>query len=121
MTNLQLAKLRQEVRALKARRNILEHVAMQHNQLMAAYLLGRRLRPKAPIAHYLSVPTPQGSRHLYVRKSAVEGVRRQTDAWREFSQAMAEWVRINKKIETVLRQIGSGRCRKIELKAKRAR
>jgi len=121
MTNLQLAKLRQEVRALKARRNILEHVAMQHNQLMAAYLLGRRLRPKAPIAHYLSVPTPQGSRHLYVRKSAVEGVRRQTDAWREFSQAMAEWVRINKKIEAVLRQIGSGRCRKIELKAKRAR
>ena len=121
MTSLQLAKLRQEVRALKARRSILEHVAMQHNQLMAAYLLERRLRPKAPIAHYLSVPTPQGSRHLYVRKAAVEGVRRQTDAWRQFSRAMAEWVRINKRIEGVLRQLGSGRCRKIELKARKAR
>jgi hypothetical protein len=121
MTNLQLAKLRQEVRTLKARRNVLEHIAMQHNQLMAAYLLERRLRPKAPIAHYLSVPTPQGSRHLYVRKASVEEVRRQTDAWREFSQAMAEWVRINKKIEGVLRQIGSGRCLKIELKARKAR
>ena len=106
---------------MKARRNVLEHVAMQHNHLMAAYLLERRLRPKAPVAHYLSVPTPQGSRHLYVRKSAVEGVRRQTDAWREFSRAMAEWVRINKKIEGVLRQLGSGRCRKIKLKARKAR
>lgn len=121
MTNLQLAQLRQEVRALKARRNVLEHVAMQNNRLMAAYLLERRLRPKAPPAHYLSVPTPQGSRHLYVRKSAVEVVRRQTDAWREFSQGMAEWVRINKKIERTLRQIGSGRCRKIELRARKAR
>lgn len=121
MTNLRLAKLRQEVRTMKAHRNVLEHVAMQHNQLMAAYLLERRLRPKAPVAHYLSVPTPQGSRHLYVRKSAVEGVRRQTDAWREFSQAMAEWVRINKKIEGALRQLGSGRCRKIELRARKTR
>lgn len=121
MTNLRLAKLRQEVRALKARRNVLEHIAMQNNQLMAAYLLERRQRPKSPIAHYLSVPTPQGSRHLYVRKAAVEAVRRQTDAWRGFSQAMAEWVRVNKKIEFLLRQIGSGRCRKIELRARKAR
>ncbi|MBI4249008.1 MAG: hypothetical protein HY611_05850 [Elusimicrobia bacterium] len=121
MTRLKIAKHRQEVRALKARRGVLEHIAMQHNEMMAAYLLERRLRPKAPAAHYLSVPTPQGSRHLYVRKAVVEAVRRQTDAWREFSQAMAEWVRINKKIEAALRQIGSGRCRKIELKARKVR
>lgn len=121
MTNLRLAKLRQEVRALKARRNVLEHIAMQNNQLMAAYLLERRQRPKAAAAHYLSVPTPQGSRHLYVRKSVVEGVRRQTDAWREFSQAMSEWVRVTKNIEILLRRIGSGRCRKIELRARKTR
>lgn len=121
MTKLQLAKLRQEVRTLKARRNILEHIAMKHNQLMAAYLLERRLRPGAPVAHYVSVPTPQGSRHLYIRKASVEKVRRQTDAWREFSHGMSEWVRINKKIESALRQIGGGRCRKIELKPRKAR
>ena len=121
MTKMQLAKLRQEVRTLKARRNILEHIAMQHNQLMAAYLLERRLRPRAPVAHYVSVPTPQGSRHLYIRKAEVETVRRETDAWREFSHGMAEWVRINRKIEGALRQIGSGRCRKIALKARKAR
>jgi len=121
MTNLQLAKLRQEIRILKLRRNVLEHVAMQNNQMMAAYLLERRLRPNGPPAHYISVPTPQGSRHLYVRKAAVEGVRRQTDAWREFGRAMAEWARIDKKIERLLRQVGAGRCRKIELKPKKAR
>ena len=121
MTNLKLAKLRQEVRALKARRNVLEHLAMQHNQLMAAYLLERRLRPGAPTAYYASVPTQHGSRHLYIRKAAVEEVRRQTDAWREFSRGMAEWVRTNQKIESLLRQIGKGRCRKIELSAKKAR
>jgi hypothetical protein len=121
MTKLRLAKLRQQVRTLKARRNVLEHIAMQHNELMAAYLLERRLRPRAPIAHYVSVPTPHGSRHLYIRKAAVEQVRRQTDAWREFGQAMAEWVRINKEIERMLRRIGSGRCRKIELKARDGR
>lgn len=121
MTKLQLAKLRQEVGRLKARRNVLEHIAVGHKQLMAAYLLERRLRPGAPVAHYVSVPTRQGSRHLYVRKAAVEEVRRQTDAWREFSHGMAEWVRINKKIEVLLRQLGSGRCRKIELKARKSR
>ena len=121
MIRLQLAKLRQEVRTLKTRRNVLEHVAMQNNQLLAACLLERHLRPKAPVAYYLSVPTPEGSRHLYVRKAAVEVVRRQTDAWRQFNQAMVEWVRINNKIEGTLRQLGSGRCRKIELKPRKSR
>ena len=121
MTKLRLAKLRQDVRSLKARRNVLEHRAMQHNPMMAAYLLERRLRPGAPAAYYASVPTPQGNRHLYIRKAAVEEVRRQTDAWREFGQGMAEWVRANKEIESLLRQIGKGRCRKIQLSAKKAR
>ena len=120
MTRLQLAKLRQKARALKARRNVLEHLAMQHNTMMAAYLLERRLRPGAPIAYYLSVPTPHGSRHLYVRKTAVDEIRRQTDAWREFGHGMAEWVRANREIEGLLRQIGKGRCRKIELSEKKA-
>lgn len=121
MTTLQLAKLRQKVRSLKARRNVLEHIAMQHNAMLAAYLLERRLRKGAPIAYYLSVPTPQGSRHLYVRKAMAEVTRRQTEAWREFGQGMAQWVRINKEIESILRQIGKGRCREIRLGARKAR
>ena len=119
MTRLQLASLRQKVRSLKARRNVLEHRAMQHSEMMAAYFLERRQRKGGPVAHYLSVPTPQGSRHLYVRKAVAEVARSQTSAWREFSQGMAEWVRLNGQIERLLREIGKGRCRKIELKARK--
>ena len=121
MTALQLAKLRQKVHSLKARRNVLEHLAMQHNAMLGAYFLERRLRKGAPVAYYLSVPTPQGSRHLYVRKAMAEVTRRQTGAWREFGQGMAEWVRVNREIERLLRQIGKGRCREIKLSAKKAR
>ncbi|MBI4347310.1 MAG: hypothetical protein HY553_10675 [Elusimicrobia bacterium] len=119
MTKLQLATLRQRVRDLKGRRGTLERVAMQHPPMLAAYLLERRLRPGAPPAHYLSIPHPKSSRHRYVRKAQVEQIRRQTDAWREFSQAMAEWVRVNGEIERLLRRIGKGRCREIDLTPRR--
>lgn len=111
MTKLQLARLRQRIRDLKARRNTLENVAQQHQAMVAASLIERRFRPGAPPAHYLSIPGPHNSRHRYVRKQELEFVRRHAEAWREFSQTMAEWARINEEIERLLRRIGKGRCR----------
>lgn len=88
--------------------------------MLKASLLERRFRKNAPAAYYLSIPNQAGtSRHRYVRKADVETIRRQTDAWKEFSQAMAEWVRGNKEVERLLRQIGDGRCVKIDLGGKR--
>lgn len=113
MTRLQLARLRQRVRELKARRTTLEYAAMEPHPMIAASLLERRFRPGAPPAYYLSIPSLKTSRHLYVRKAHVEMVRRQAGAWREFSQALAEWVRVNRDIEGHLRRIGKGRCRDI--------
>lgn len=115
MTKLQLAKLRQKVRLLRGRRSSLERLAMGFVPMLAASLLERHFRPNGPPAYYLSIPHPKSSRHRYVRKSQVDQVRRQTAAWREFSHAMAEWVRVNGQIERLLRQIGKGRCRKIDL------
>ncbi len=84
--------------------------------MLQASLLERRFRKNAPPAYYLSIPNAGGtSRHRYVRKADVETVRRQTDAWREFSGAMAEWVRVNNEVERLLRRIGEGRCVKINL------
>lgn len=114
MTKLQLARLRQQIRELKARRTALEYVAMQPHMMLAASLLERRFRPGAPPAYYLSIPTPGASRHRYVRKDEVEAIRRQTDAWREFSRAMAEWVQVDRQIERLLRELGKGRCRKTQ-------
>ena len=113
MTRLQLARLRQRVRELKARRTALEYAAQKPHPMIAASLLERRFRPGAPPAYYLSIPSPKTSRHLYVRKAHVEMTRRQAGAWREFSRALAEWVRVNREIESHLRRIGRGRCRDI--------
>lgn len=88
---------------------------MRPHVMVAASLLERHFRPGAPAAYYLSIPSPQTSRHRYVRKADIDLMRRQTGAWREFSQAMAEWVRVNAEIERLLRAIARGRCRKIEL------
>jgi hypothetical protein len=120
MTKLQLAALRQKIRLLTGRRFSLERTAMGFVPMLQASLLERRFRKNAPAAYYLSIPNPAGtSRHRYVRKADVEIIRRQTDAWREFSRAMADWVKVNGEVERLLRRIGEGRCRKIDLGGER--
>jgi len=112
--------MRQKIRLLTGRRFSLERTAMGFVPMLQASLLERRFRKNGPAAYYLSIPNPAGtSRHRYVRKADVEAVRRQTEAWREFSQAMAEWVRVNVEVERLLRRIGAGRCLKIDLGGER--
>ena len=115
MTKLQLAKTRQRVRALKARRNVLEHVAMAHHPMVAASFIERRFKT-GQTAYFLSIPTPQNSWHSYVRKADVDHYRGRAAAWREYVNAMAEWVRTNKAIEQQLRRLGRGRCEKLEIR-----
>ena len=120
MSKNQLTVLRQKIRLFSGRRFSLERTAMGFIPMLAASLLERRFRKNAPVAHYLSIPNPGGtSRHRYVRKADVDIIRRQTEAWREFSQAMAEWVRVNREVERLLRRIGEGRCVKIALGGRR--
>jgi len=120
MTKDQIAALRQKIRLLTGRRFSLERTAMGFVPMLQASLLERRFRKNGPAAYYLSIPNAGGtSRHRYVRKADVEAVRRQTEAWREFSQAMAEWVRVNVEVERLLRRIGAGRCLKTGLGGER--
>jgi hypothetical protein len=51
-----------------------------------------------------------------VRKAEVDYFRRRAAAWREYVNAMAEWVRTNKEIEQLLRILGKGRCEKLEIR-----
>lgn len=117
MTKLQLAKLRQEVRHLKGRRSALERIAMSFVPMVAASFYERRFRPGGAVAYYLSIPTPENKPwHRYVRKDEADYFRRHTAHWREYINAMAEWVQVNREIERRLRALGSGRCEKLEIR-----
>jgi hypothetical protein len=120
MTKLRLAKLRQEVRLLRGRRATLERVAMSFVPMVAASLYERRFRPNGAPAYYLSIPTQHNSWQRYVRKNELDYFRRRAEHWREFVNAMAEWVRVNKEIEKRLRAIGLGRCEKLQIRRQRS-
>ena len=78
--------------------------------MVPASLLARRLRPRAPVAYYLSASIQGQSRHRYVRRGEVDYYRQRAQAWQNFQKAMAAWVKVNKEIEKELRQIGRLRC-----------
>lgn len=116
MTKLQLAKIRQKFRDLKARRTALEYIALAPHPMVQGSIIPRRFRKGQAIAYYLGIPTPRGSWHRYIRKDELDHFRRRTDHWREYARAMAEWVRLNKEIEPLLRQLGKGRCETVEIR-----
>ncbi len=89
---------------------------MGHHPMVAASFIKRIFRQTGQTAYFLSIPTPQNSWHRYVRKDEVDYFRRRAGAWSEFVNAMAEWVRLNKEIERLLRRLGKGRCEKLEIR-----
>ncbi|MDP3703411.1 MAG: hypothetical protein Q8R78_03400 [Candidatus Omnitrophota bacterium] len=93
---------------------------MSFQPMVAASLIARRFRRGGPLAHYLSIHTPDNSRQRYVRKSELDRFRRRTQAYRECVRALAEWVRVSKSIARELRSVRKLRCEKIEFpKSKR--
>lgn len=90
---------------------------MAHHPMVAASMIQRQPRPGGPVYHYLVIPTPENvAWHGYVRKADVDYYRRRAAAWSEFVNAMAEWVKASKEIERLLRQLGKGRCEKLEVR-----
>jgi hypothetical protein len=88
--------------------------------MVGASLIERRFRHTRSISYFLSIPTPENvAWHRYVRKDELDYFRRRAMAWREFVHAMAEWVTVNKEIERMLRQLGKGRCEKLEIRRKK--
>ena len=81
--------------------------------MVPASFMPRRLKPDGPLVYYLSASINGQSRHRYIRKGEVEYWRRRAYAWRRFIKAMASWVKVNKKIQKELRQIGLLRCEEL--------
>jgi len=55
---------------------------------------------------YLSRKVEGKTRLTYVRAKDLARVRMLTDRWRAFSQSMAEWVKVNRRLEKALRRLG---------------
>jgi len=121
MTKLQLAKTRRKIRAIKTRRTALEYIALAPHPMVQASIIQRRFRGGNAICHYLGIPTPRGSWHRYIRKDELDYFRRRTDRWREYARAMAEWVKLSEEMERLLRQLGKGRCGKVEIRSGKKR
>ena len=101
---------RKKVSLLIRERARFERIAMGRSPMVAASFMVRRLRPGAPVVHYLSASIRGESRHRYVRKGEVEYWRKRALAWRKFMKALASWVKVNREIEKELRGIGRLRC-----------
>src|SRR4030042_2675923 len=104
-TNEELSKLRHVANQLSKERTRQEDVALRRTPMVAASFIR-----KASGACYLSASIKGESRHRYVRKADEEYWKKRARQWREFSRAMAKWVRLNKEVEIKLRQLGRLRC-----------
>ena len=73
--------------------------------LLERYGLAGGKQRRTP-AHYLSRKVAGRTRLTYVRKKELDRVRAGTDAWRAFSQAMSQWVKLSQQIERSMRDLG---------------
>jgi hypothetical protein len=108
--NPQASKLRQEIRRLGEERGRLERILAEPKAMLDACLIGRRKlaggRERRTPAWYLSRKVARKTRLEYVRQAEVAGIRRQTEAWRRFAQALSQWVKVSRDLERRWRRLG---------------
>ncbi len=111
MTKRQLSSIRKRLSQLLRDRAACEQIAMEPEPMVAASFLERTVRPNQPQPYcYLSASIEGESRHRYVPLKQAATWRGRAQRWRQFSQAMARWVKLNDQIETLLRTLGQERC-----------
>lgn len=111
MTKRQQSSIRKRLNQLMRDRTACEQVAMESGPMAAASFLERTVRPNQPQPYcYLSASIDGESRHRYVSLKQAATWRRRAERWKQFSQAMAQWVKLNREIEALLRTLGQERC-----------
>jgi len=110
------SKLRQRIVSLQGQRDRLEAVILQRRRMLDACLVERYGlaggRERRCPAYYLSEKVEGKTRLTYVRKAQLRRVRAATDAWREFSRALALWVKVTVEVERLMRELGRAQVAK---------
>ena len=110
-TSQSASRIRQQIAALARQRDRLEEQILSYRLpmldacLIARHrLAGGKLR-KTP-AYYLSRKVQGKTQLIYVGRDHLRVVRGQTDRWREFCRAVAQWVKLTMQMEKLFRQLG---------------
>ena len=111
MDKERLSQMRKRLRQLFHERAQCEQLVMESTPMVAASLLTRTFRDtqKHPY-YYLSASIKGCSRHRYVPLSEASTWQSRAQRWKQFSHAMARWVKLTREIETTLRELGRERC-----------
>ena len=102
--------LRRKIAELQANREELERTLVRRRRMLDAclvekYGLAGGKRRRSP-AYYLSRKVRGRTTLDYVPKGELARIRRATDAWREFSSTMAQWVKLHQRLERCMRELG---------------
>lgn len=97
-------KIRIKIRKLLKERKEKEAELLRKAQMAAASFC---VRPNG--MYYLSTSIDGESRHRYIRQGEKEYWKKLCAEWRLFSEAIARWVKINKELEGLMRELGWSR------------
>lgn len=106
------SKIRQQIAGLSRQREHLEEklISCRHKMLDACLVARKELaggQIRQSPAFYLSRKVNGKTKLTYVRKDELGTVRQQTDRWREFSQALAEWTRLTARMRELFKALGN--------------
>jgi len=103
----EVEKCKEEYRRLALCRTKLERAILRVDEMIDACLVEQRLGPtrRGPYP-YLSRKVDGKTRLTYVKAKELARVQRLTDRWRAYSRSVAEWVKVNRRIEKALRRLG---------------
>lgn len=108
------SKLRKRIDLLIKKRQKAESEILKKEPMVAASFCTR-----TNDQYYLSASIDGESRHRYIKRDDKKHWQKRCGKWREYSVAIAVWVKISKELEQLLREFGRSRLEAIpERKAK---
>lgn len=102
--------IRKQINQLKIGRAKLEEKLLKSWRMVRACLVKRHLgtshKKRRKPYWYLSWVVEGKTVLKYVKMEQLDKISRQTQTWKEFSAALSQWVKVNRQIEKLLRQLG---------------
>lgn len=114
---------RKKIAELRIQQDKLEEKLLRRRHMIRASLvkrfLGTRDRKRKKPYWYLSQAIEGKTILSYVRFSDLDRVSKKAGAWKEFSSTLAQWVKVNRRLERLLRDLGEAQSEEYKPKEKK--